>query len=138
MSGKQRVNSRFNWWNLVGTFTISAAAGDSIPKKRPILCTVAIRKKDMADSADVPIPRAAAIYPAVSEEIVRILSILPSASLVVAADGTVLRASSRALTLGIVNRSSLAVADIAEIVAKVADDGSPREQVLRVRRPPLG
>ena len=83
-------------------------------------------------------PRSAAIYPAVSEEIVRILSIIPSASLVVAPDGTVLRASSRALTLGVVNRSTVAVPDIAEIVSKVANDGSPREQVLRVRRPPLG
>ena len=83
-------------------------------------------------------PRSAASYPAVSEEIVRILSIIPSASLVVATDGTVLRGSSRALTLGVVNRSTIAVPDIAEIVLKVANDGSPREQVLRVRRPPLG
>jgi len=69
---------------------------------------------------------------------VRILSILPSASLVVAPDGVVLRASSRTLTLGIVNRSVVAVPDIVDIVGKVADDGSPREQTLRVRRPPLG
>ena len=83
-------------------------------------------------------PRPAAMYPAVSEEVVRILSIIPSASLVVAPDGTVLRASSRALTLGVVSRSTIAIPDIAEIVLKVANDGSPREQVLRVRRPPLG
>ncbi len=102
---------------------------------RSILYNVALRKKGTAEDDT---PRPSAIYPAVSEEIVRILSILPSASLVVAADGTVLRASSRALTLGIVNRSSVAVPDIVEIVGKVADDGSPREQTLRVRRPPLG
>ena len=96
---------------------------------------VALRRRGELDGES---PRSAAIYPAVSEEIVRILSIIPSASLVVAPDGTVLRASSRALTLGIVNRSSVAVPDIAEIVMKVANDGSPREQVLRVRRPPLG
>jgi two-component system sensor histidine kinase SenX3 len=96
---------------------------------------VALRRRGELEGES---PRSAAIYPAVSEEIARILSIIPSASLVVAPDGTVLRASSRALTLGIVNRSSVAVADIAEIVAKVALDGSPREQVLRMRRPPLG
>jgi len=96
---------------------------------------VALSKK--GESGAKP-PRSTAIYPAVSEEIVRLLSIFPSASLVVAPDGTVLRASSRALTLGIVNRSSVAVPDIAEIALKVADDGTPREQVLRVRRPPLG
>ena len=96
---------------------------------------VALRRRGELDGES---PRSAAIYPAVSEEIVRILSIIPSASLVVAPDGTVLRASSRSLTLGVVNRSMIAVPDIAEIVLKVANDGSPREQVLRVRRPPLG
>ncbi len=96
---------------------------------------MALRDKDAPEDDSV---RTSAIYPAVSEEIARILSIIPSASLVVSADGTVLRASSRALTLGIVNHNSVAVADIAEIVGKVADDGSAREQTLRVRRPPLG
>lgn len=96
---------------------------------------MALRKRGELEGES---PRSAASYPAVSEEIVRILSIIPSASLVVASDGTVLRASSRSLTLGVVNRSMIAVPDIAEIVLKVANDGSPREQVLRVRRPPLG
>lgn len=96
---------------------------------------MALRGKDASEDDSV---RTSAIYPAVSEEIARILSIIPSASLVVSADGSVLRASSRALTLGIVNHNSVAVADIAEIVGKVADDGSAREQTLRVRRPPLG
>lgn len=100
-----------------------------------MLATVALSKRGESGGKT---PRSTAIYPAVSEEIVRLLSIIPSASLVVAPDGTVLRASSRALTLGIVNRSSVAVPDIAEIVSQVADDGTPREQVLRVRRPPLG
>jgi len=94
-----------------------------------------LRKKGESEGES---PRPAAMYPAVSEEVVRILSIIPSASLVVAPDGTVLRASSRALTLGVVSRSTIAIPDIAEIVLKVANDGSPREQVLRVRRPPLG
>ena len=94
-----------------------------------------MRKKSESEGES---PRPAAMYLAVSEEVVRILSIIPSASLVVAPDGTVLRASSRALTLGVVSRSTIAIPDIAEIVLKVANDGSPREQVLRVRRPPLG
>jgi two-component system sensor histidine kinase SenX3 len=96
---------------------------------------VALRETDAAEDDSL---RASAIYPAVSEEIARILSIIPSASLVVSADGTVLRASARALTLGIVNHNSVAVSDIVEIVGKVAEDGSAREQTLRVRRPPLG
>lgn len=96
---------------------------------------MALRETDAAEDDS---SRASAIYPAVSEEIARILSIIPSASLVVSADGTVLRASARALTLGIVNHNSVAVSDIVEIVGKVAEDGSAREQTLRVRRPPLG
>lgn len=102
---------------------------------RSILDSVALRDKGKAEADS---GRASAIYPAVSEEIARILAIIPSASLVVAADGTVLQASARALTLGIVNRSVVAVPDIVDIVSKVALDGSPREQTLRVRRPPLG
>lgn len=101
---------------------------------------MALRDKGIRDqpASDDGSPKTAAIYPSVSEDAARILAIVPSASLVVAADGTVLQASSRALTLGIVNHSSVAIPDIVEIVAKVAEDDSPREQTLRVRRPPLG
>jgi len=102
---------------------------------RSILYNVALRKRGLAEEESI---RSAAIYPAVSDEIIKVLSILPSASLVVAPDGTVLRASARALTLGIVNRNAVAVPDISEIVARVADNGAPQEQTLRVRRPPLG
>lgn len=101
---------------------------------------MALRDKGIRDqpASDDGSPKTAAIYPSVSEDAARILAIVPAASLVVAADGTVLQASSRALTLGIVNHSSVAIPDIVEIVAKVAEDDSPREQTLRVRRPPLG
>lgn len=101
---------------------------------------MALRDKGIRDQpvSDDGSSKTAAIYPSVSEDAARILAIVPSASLVVAADGTVLQASSRALTLGIVNHSSVAIPDIVEIVAKVAQDDSPREQTLRVRRPPLG
>lgn len=63
---------------------------------------------------------------------------LPSASLVVASDGSVLRASARAMALGLVNRSLITIPDILRLVEKVADDGIAREQEMRVRRPPLG
>lgn len=49
-----------------------------------------------------------------------------------------LRASSRALALGLVNRSALTVPDIARLVERVGGDGNAREQEMRVRRPPLG
>ena len=135
MASKYAVNFRLTWPNLVQTFTRWVTFWEMLFTQAPIVGDVALRKRGELEGES---PRSAASYPAVSEEIVRILSIIPSASLVVAPDGTVLRASSRSLTLGIVNRSMIAVPDIAEIVLKVANDGSPREQVLRVRRPPLG
>ena len=66
------------------------------------------------------------------------LSVLPSASMVVSADGLVLRASARSQALGLVNRSLVTVPDIARLIDKVAGDGEAREQEMRVRRPPLG
>ena len=76
--------------------------------------------------------------PSVPDEVIRVLSVLPSASLVVAPDGVVLRSSSRATALGLVNRGQVTVPDIAHLIRRVADDGHAREQEMRVRRPPLG
>lgn len=76
--------------------------------------------------------------PAVPDEVIRVLSVLPSATLVVAPDGVVLRASSRAMALGLVSRSLITIPDILRLVEKVGGDGNPREQEMRVRRPPLG
>jgi two-component system sensor histidine kinase SenX3 len=76
--------------------------------------------------------------PEIPDEVARILEVLPSASIVVDLDGVVLRASDRSLALGIVNRSAIAISDIAKLVTKVAIDGESREQEMRARRPPLG
>lgn len=75
---------------------------------------------------------------AVPDEVIRVLSVLPSASLVVAPDGTVLRASTRANALGLVSRGEVTVPDVSHLIARVVDDGHAREQEMRVRRPPLG
>lgn len=74
---------------------------------------------------------------AVPDEVIRVLSVLPSASLVVQADGLVLRASSRAMALGLVTRGRIAVPDLLALVAMVAETGVAREQELQFRRPPL-
>jgi two-component system sensor histidine kinase SenX3 len=76
--------------------------------------------------------------PVVSEEVARVLAVLTSASLVITSDGTVLRASSRAVALGLVNRSHVTIPDLIDLAAEVALSGEPREAELRVRRPPLG
>jgi len=74
----------------------------------------------------------------IPDEVIRVLSVLPSASLVVAPDGTVLRASSRANALGLVSRGEVTVPDVSHLIDRVAEDGHAREQEMRVRRPPLG
>lgn len=74
----------------------------------------------------------------VPEEVVRVLSVLPSASIVVAPDGTVLRASSRSMALGLVSRNLVTIPDISHLIERVMEDNAPREQEMRVRRPPLG
>jgi two-component system, OmpR family, sensor histidine kinase SenX3 len=76
--------------------------------------------------------------PGVPEEVARVLAVLPSASMIVTPDGAVLRASSRAVALGLVNRSQMTVPDLIDLAAEVAGGAEPREQELRVRRPPLG
>jgi two-component system sensor histidine kinase SenX3 len=95
---------------------------------------VALRRRSSDDEANV----STQVRPAVPDEVIRVLSVLPSASIVTAPDGAVLRASSRALALGLVNRSLLTVPDISRLVERVGEDGHAREQEMRVRRPPLG
>jgi len=97
---------------------------------------VALRRRTESDTSVAG--RGAEIRPAVPDEVIRVLSVLPSASIVMAPDGAVLRASSRALALGLVNRSALTIPDIARLVERVSEDGNAREQEMRVRRPPLG
>ncbi|MBU9944122.1 MAG: two-component sensor histidine kinase [Dermatophilaceae bacterium] len=79
-----------------------------------------------------------AVRPAVPDEVIRVLSVLPSATLVVAPDGQVIRASARANALGLVSRSTVTIPDIVHLIERVAVDGHAREQEMRVRRPPLG
>ena len=79
-----------------------------------------------------------ATRPAVPDEVIRVLSVLPSASLVVAPDGTVLRSNARAAGLGLVSRDAVTIPDITHLIERVAEDGHAREQEMRVRRPPLG
>jgi len=74
----------------------------------------------------------------IPDEVARILAVLPSASIVVDAQGEILRASARSVALGLVNRNAITIGEISRLVSKVAQDGEPREQEMRVRRPPLG
>jgi two-component system, OmpR family, sensor histidine kinase SenX3 len=74
----------------------------------------------------------------VPDEVVRVLSVLPSASLVVTPTAVVLRSNARASALGLVNRDTVTIPDIVHLIERVAADGHAREQEMRVRRPPLG
>jgi two-component system sensor histidine kinase SenX3 len=90
-------------------------------------------------------PRPVVVAPAggddpevVPDEVVRVLSVLPAASMVLGPDGTVLRASARAIALGLVRRDRISVRDIRELAWAVRRDGVAREEEMQVPRPPLG
>jgi two-component system sensor histidine kinase SenX3 len=74
----------------------------------------------------------------VPDDVVGLLTVLPMASLVVDADGNVLRTTPRAEALGLVRRDALAVADVHELIRACAERGVPQDREIRVRRPPLG
>ena len=74
----------------------------------------------------------------VPDDVVGLLAALPMASLVVDAEGTVLRTTPRAEALGLVRRDALAVADVHELIHACAERGVPQDREIRVRRPPLG
>jgi len=111
--------------------TLGAPHGPTYP------CGVPRRTSEQDAPAEAGHPQRLA-RPAVPDEVIRVLSVLPSASLVVAPDGEVLRHNARATGLGLVNRDAITVPDIAHLVERVVDDGHAREQEMRVRRPPLG
>lgn len=72
------------------------------------------------------------------EEAARLLAALPLASVVVDAQGDVIRSTPRAEALGIVRRDVVVVAEIAELVSESIRSLAGRERQVRVRRPPLG
>ncbi|MFN8168908.1 MAG: ATP-binding protein [Candidatus Nanopelagicales bacterium] len=76
--------------------------------------------------------------PNVPEGLGRLLAVLPGAAFVVGADGSVLRASAQAGTLGLVQGSRVGIPEVAALVAAVRRDGVIREEDLELRRPPLG
>ncbi len=74
----------------------------------------------------------------VSEETLRILAVLPQASIVMAPGSEALFWSDRAEALGIVARGSVMIPEIARLIDRAVSDGGTLEQEMRVRRPPLG
>ena len=74
----------------------------------------------------------------IPDHLVALLNVLPMASLVVDAEGNVLRTTPRAEALGLVRRDALAVADVHELIQSCAERGASQEREIRVRRPPLG
>lgn len=72
------------------------------------------------------------------DEVVHVLGLLPSASVLVNPKGEALFASARAVALGLVSRSHLAVPALEDMVREAFAQDQPAELELRVRRPPLG
>ena len=75
---------------------------------------------------------------AIPDNVVALLNVLPMASLLVDAEGNVLRTTARAEALGLVRRDALAVVDVHELIRACVERGGAQEREIRVRRPPLG
>lgn len=97
-----------------------------------------VARRRRQSSEDLQAPSVVRPVPVVPDEVVRVLSVLPGASLVVDEESTVIRATPRAEALGLVRRDQVSVASLRDLVRRVAGDGSAREREVRVRRPPLG
>ncbi|MBI1378727.1 MAG: two-component sensor histidine kinase [Frankiales bacterium] len=76
--------------------------------------------------------------PDVPEGLGRLLAVLPGAAFVVGSDNTVLRASARAVTIGVGEGGRLEIPEVLALVGAVRRDGVIREEDLELRRPPLG
>ena len=87
--------------------------------------------EEPSDTDGVPSPN-------VPEGLGRLLAVLPGAAFVVGADNSVLRASSLAATLGVVQGGRLEIPEVLALVTAVRRDGVIREEDLELRRPPLG
>ena len=87
---------------------------------------------------NAPMGHAPMGHAAIPEGAMEVLAVLSSACLVVAPDGAVLHASSRAQALGLVNRTRITVPEISALAADAHQAGETIEREMRVRRPPLG
>lgn len=117
--------------------TILALVAGSVDAARPgapIVGPMAGRPVRSTPSVVMP-PAGARPIP---DHVVALLNVLPMASLVVDAEGNVLRTTPRAEALGLVRRDALAVADVHELIQSCAARGTAQEREIRVRRPPLG
>jgi len=99
----------------------------------------ALRRGRSADTAtEEPSDADGVPSPNVPEGLGRLLAVLPGAAFVVGADNSVLRASSLAATLGVVQGGRLEIPEVMALVTAVRRDGVIREEDLELRRPPLG
>lgn len=76
--------------------------------------------------------------PELDERVAAILAVLPSATVVLRADGTVLRADASAHAFGLVRGDMLAHAPVLALVDAVRRDGETRDADLEVPRGPFG
>ena len=76
--------------------------------------------------------------PELDERVAAILAVLPSATVVLRADATVLRAGASAHAFGLVRGDVLAHAPVRELVDAVRRDGETRDTDLEVPRGPFG
>jgi len=98
------------------------------------LVLVRLSERRRAAEAAAAAPPPPAVPPGLSE----VLAVLPSGSVVLAADGRVLSASAAAVALGLVREDEVVHEELRDMVAGVARDGQIREAEFEVTHGPLG
>lgn len=78
------------------------------------------------------------INPVIPDEVIRLVDVLPSATVIVNEAGTVLYATVRAEALRLTRRGRIAISEIRGLVRRVVSEGVSLERQIRVPRPPLG
>ena len=121
----ERVDGIVSGWPVVLAGLLGLVVG--------VVAMVAFHLSDREQHRIPPRPE-----PELDDGLVRVLSVLRSAAVVLDADGDVLRASPPAYALGLVRTDALTHAAVRDLVAEVRRDGVIREQELELPRGPIG
>lgn len=98
------------------------------------IATLAFRYSERSKDKAVTKPALSGI----DEGVIRVLSVLRSAAVIVAADGKLVRASAAAYSLGVVRAEKIAPPAINEMVTTVRKEGIILDKELEIQRGPVG
>jgi two-component system sensor histidine kinase SenX3 len=114
-----------SWWFAALGLALGVLVGAAV---------VLLARRPSLSASATPVP---AVAPAVSDDVARLLAVLPGAGLILASDGSVLRSTPAAAALGLTASGRLVVEPIAAMVRACRIEGSIREDEVSIRRSPL-